>query len=571
MFDFNLPVAAIPADYREFLPTMTTPAVDELLQEYAHGEAEMRRMHDYLMQVENQGTLSSFAYGAQAYYQSSSRSQLWVMDLIDMFDLKRAMNARQEHFWFRLFDLCSLTTVLPTEIWTKWQESFTAWRTRHADIVIPQFDHTSVYSCLSLIESHRANFLSMRVDAVWKALSGWHKTNWGGAFHDRFIIDWMFNESGTTTSKDRSFIDLVNVCSTVMTGAENPFFNAYGELRHARDQHGEWHELLDGALRIKAFKRGTLHCEIHPEISNRLNIALAYLHPNALPDEATLKRPRRRKGFGSAELLNLAVPHQVRGYLAECYEQQGANGLWQLKSSSMIKEERIGNAVRMMIDNVLVQIGGVRCEGAHLFDYAPMDVIKNIVRFGEVPEKISHQYYSTPQDLAMEFVAWSGVHDSDICYETSAGTGGIAKHMPLQTSCVEVDRLRCMSLDKMGFEVKQGDFLMLSPTDLEGEADAVLMNPPFAGRAWQDHFEHAAHFVREGGLVAAILPSGAPGKMPMLSDVAVEYSENMDSRFPDTSISVVFARWRKPSTSIRPTTQVQNGLFDAACAGSDIE
>lgn len=546
MFDFNLPVAAIPAEYREFLPTMTTPAVNELLEVYAKGEDDMRRLHGYLMQSENHSTLSSFAYGAEVYYQSASRSRHWALDMVEMFDLDRAINARQEHFWFRLFDLCSLTTVLPTELWTKWEESFTAWRKPHAEVGIPQFDHTTVYSCLSLIESHRANFLSMRVDAVWKALSGWHKTNWGGAFHDRFIIDWMFNDSGTTTSKDRSFFDLINVCSTVMTGADNPFFNAYGVLRHARENHGEWHELLDGALRIKAFKRGTLHCEVHPEVGNRLNIALAYLHPNALPDEATLKRPRRHKGFGSADLLNLAIPHQVRSYLAGCIETQAKNGLWQLIPGSMIRHDRLSSSIKTMIDSVLAQIGGVRGEDGHLFDYAPLEVVKEIIRTGEIPDKISHQYFSTPQELAMEFVAWSGVEESDICYETSAGTGGIAKHMPLQTSCVEVDRLRCMSLDKMGFEVTQGDFLQLSPDDLSGEVDAVLMNPPFAGRAWQDHFEHAAKFVRDGGLVAAVLPEGARTKMPTIWGVEVDYSAPLKNRFPDASVSVVFAKWRKP-------------------------
>ena len=164
----------------------------------------------------------------------------------------------------------------------------------------------------------------------------------------------------------------------------------------------------------------------------------------------------------------------------------------------------------------------------------------------------------------MEFVAWSGVQDTDTCYETSAGTGGIAKHMPLQTSCVEIDRLRCMSLDKMGFEVKQADFLKLSPLDLEGEADAVLMNPPFAGRAWQDHFEHAAQFVRDGGLVAAILPSGARAKLPELAGVSVEYSEQKDHRFPDASVSVVFAKWRKPAAGLVLNEPAQVQLFDAA-------
>ncbi len=564
MFDFNLPVAAIPADYREFLPSMTTPAVDSILHEYADGEAEMRRLHAYLMRKENHGTLSCFAYGAQVYHQSNAQGRHWSMDLVEMFDLQRAINARKEHYWFKLFDLCSFTNILPSDIWNKWQESFTAWRKPGAMAVLPNFDQKTVYSCLSVIEAHRANFLSMRVDAVWKALSGWHKTNWGGAFHKRFIIDWVFNDYGSTTEKDRSIYDLINLCSTVMTGSEDPFFNLYGELRHAREHHGEWHEVLNGVLRWKAFKRGTLHCEIHPEVANRLNVALAYLHPNALPDEASLKRPRRKSGFGSKNLFSGKVPQQVRGYLSSCMQGQGKDGLWTLRSHACVRSERIGSSILTMIDEVLAQIGGVREGDHHLFDYPPMDVVSQIVKSGEVPEKVSHQFYSTPADLAQEFVSWVGLGESSICYETSAGIGGIAKHMPLQTSCVEVDRLRCMALDKMGFEVKQADFLTLSPDDLNGVVDAVLQNPPFAGRAWQDHFEHGARFVREGGVVAAILPEGAVSKMPELGGVEIEYSAPMEKRFPDASISVVFAKWRRPCVSALQSSPVQAGLFEAA-------
>lgn len=574
MFDFNMPVAAIPEDYREFLPSMATPAIDDMLNEYAEGEVEMRKMHAFLMANENRSILGHFAFGAEVYHQSSSRSSFWASDFFELFDLTRAINARQEHYWFKLFDLCSLTTVLPTEIWEQWSESFKAWRQR-GGAGIPPFDRTTVYRCLSLIEAHRANFFSMRVDAIWKSLSNWHKTNWGGAFHNRFIIDWMYNDWGTTTHKDRAFMDLINACSTVITGADDPFFNSYGWLRAARADHcGEWVELMDGVLRIKAFKRGTLHCEIHPEVANRLNVALAYIHPNALPDEATLKRPRKKSGFGSADLMKTSIPRQVRNYLSGCQQKQRDDGLWQLTSTeSGHILSRLSGAIKGMIDAVVAQVGGVREEKHHVFDYAPMEVIAEIVRTGEVPEKVSHQFYSTPAETALEFVEWVGLDEDAICYETSAGTGGIAKHMPLQTYCVEVDRLRAMALDKMGFEVKHADFLSLAPADLCGEADAVLMNPPFAKGAWKDHIEHAAQFLKEGGTLAAILPEGARSKLPELNGVEVVYSEPMKNRFPDASIAVVFAKWVKPgcaapasshNPSVSQGAATQCDLFKAA-------
>jgi predicted RNA methylase len=231
----------------------------------------------------------------------------------------------------------------------------------------------------------------------------------------------------------------------------------------------------------------------------------------------------------------------------------------------------IGGVVRRMVDEVLSQVGGVRDENIHLFDYPPLEVVRQIVLTGEVPEKVSHQFYSTPAELAKEFVEWVGLAEQGIYYETSAGTGGIAKHMPLQTFCIEVDRLRVIALDSMGFEVKHADFLALAPSDLGGAVDGCIMNPPFAGRAWQAHFEHAVQFVKEGGIIGAILPEGAPYKMPTVQGGEVVYSEPKKNRFPDTSISVVFAKWVKavqsgaaPAEGSVRTVEGQLGLFQAA-------
>lgn len=574
MFDFNLPVKAIPENYREFLPTLTTPAVDELIASYAEGEEEMRRLHEALMKEGTRKTLAMFADGAQVYYQSASHGRSWGVEFMELFDLERAVNARRETYWFKLFDACCLTTVLPADLWNQWSETFTSWRTGKG-LALPPFTHETVYKCLSLIDGHRANFFSMRVDSVWRSLSGWHKTNAGSGFGERFIIDFMFNDWGGTTGKDRAFQDLVNVCTTVLNGADDPFFNAYGELRHARDKHlGEWVELLDGILRIKAFKRGTLHCDVHPEIARRLNVALAYLHPTALHDEATLKKPRRKSGFGSADLMAFKVPRQVRSYLTNAIQLQRDDGLWLLKYAGNYMP-KIGGIIKEMIDSVLAQVGGVPAEEGHLFDYPPMEVVSEIVRKGEVPEARSHQFYATPTEVAKDFVAWVGLDEDASCYETSAGTGNIAKHMPLQTVCVEVDRLRCMVLDKLGFEVKQADFLQLKPEDLNGQVDAVLMNPPFAGRQWQDHVEHGLGFVREGGVLAAILPEGAKTKMPEVDGFAVEYTEVKRNLFDGTSIGVVYARIVKEakakSVPTEPVKQQsgeqgveQFGLFEAA-------
>lgn len=554
MFEFNMPVAYIPENYRAFLPSIPTPAIDELIDTYERGEANMRELHAHIMSDEVRPTLQGFAKGAELYNKSKCKSVYWALDLVEMFDLQKAISARTETFWFELFDLCCLSKVLPSALWEQWRESFQAWRTPGKDgqkhmANIPTFDRSTVMRCLTLIEGHRANFFSMRVDALWKSLSGSHKTNLGSGFHKRFILANAFNEYGSTKNdQQRAIVDLINICSCVLTGADDPFFDVEPILLHARNKEcGEWVDVMEGHLQFRAYMVGTLHVEVHPEIANRLNIALAYLHPNGLTDKIATKRPSRKSGFGSEELIRRPIGGQVRSYLRAVYCSQRADGLWQVTPGhAMFITSAMGSVIKGMIEEVLALIGGQREGNIHLFDYPPKEVIAEIVRTGEVPDKQSYQFYCTTTETAAEFVAWVGAEESAICYETSAGTGAIAKQMPLQTYCVEVDRLRAMALDKMGFEVKQADFLTLSPSDLHGEADYVMMNPPYAGRAWQDHFEHAAKFVRAGGTVAAILPEGAPRKMPTVAGMEVTYTMPKRNRFKDTSIEVVFAKWVRP-------------------------
>ncbi|MFL1449401.1 DUF4942 domain-containing protein [Pseudomonas tritici] len=556
MFEFNMPVAFIPPEYRDFLPSLTTPAVNAMVAEYQDGEAEMRRMHTFMMADKQRSALLRFAEGAAVYFKSKAKRDYWALDLIDMFDLTRAICASKETYWFKLFDMCSLTQILPSDLWEQWKESFEAWRTVGKDGTkatkgIPLFDTESVYRVLTMIEAHRANFLSMRVDALWRSLSPVHKTNFGSGFHKRFIINQVYNEHGNTAHKLRAIMDLVNLCSTVMTGADDPFFDTEAMLTHARKKHcGEWVEVMGGQLNVRAYQVGTLHVEVHPDIASRLNIALAYLHPNGLTDKLAIKPQRRKSGFGAAELVRNAVPDQVRSYLRCVKYKQREDGLWAVVPGVPDYMARhMGGVVKGMIEDVLSQVGGKCEENIHLFDYHPKEVIEEIVKTGEVPNKVSYQFYSTPPELAAEFVKWVGISDTAMCYETSAGTGAIAKQMPLQTHCIEVDRLRAMALDKMGFEVTHADFLALKPSDIFGEADCVLMNPPFADRAWQDHFLHAVRFVRDGGIIGAILPEGAPLKMPHVEGLKVVYSAPKKNQFPDASIEVVFAKWVKAATT----------------------
>ena len=72
--------------------------------------------------------------------------------------------------------------------------------------------------------------------------------------------------------------------------------------------------------------------------------------------------------------------------------------------------------------------------------------------------------------------------------------------------------------------------------------------------------------VREGGTIGAILPEGAPRKMPSIAGIDVVYSEPKKNRFKDASVTVVFAKWVKCHATVlgQVPAHGQMPLFQAA-------
>ncbi|MBL8605202.1 MAG: class I SAM-dependent methyltransferase [Myxococcales bacterium] len=101
--------------------------------------------------------------------------------------------------------------------------------------------------------------------------------------------------------------------------------------------------------------------------------------------------------------------------------------------------------------------------------------------------------------------------------EPSAGEGHLAQGVGdgHDWTLIERDAGRYAILDKADFVRPvmrvEGDFLGIKP-EATGVFDGVVMNPPFAQpgkpQAFAEHIDHALKFVRPGGVLLAIAPSG---------------------------------------------------------------
>lgn len=139
------------------------------------------------------------------------------------------------------------------------------------------------------------------------------------------------------------------------------------------------------------------------------------------------------------------------------------------------------------------------------------DVLPDAVEKGAAKRQASTavakdlQYYPTPAAAAKE-IADIYLKGKSVL-EPSCGDGRLmdAARDSGATSVfgIEVDAGRAEAARRKGFPVLTANFLEVPP---EAKYDFVLMNPPFFGKHWQLHVEHALKFLKPGGVLRAILP-----------------------------------------------------------------
>lgn len=123
------------------------------------------------------------------------------------------------------------------------------------------------------------------------------------------------------------------------------------------------------------------------------------------------------------------------------------------------------------------------------------------------------QFYRTPQAAADRLIARAGIRSGMRILEPSCGDGALLDALSrcarrnrlgdIRATGIEVDPGRAEACRAKGYGVHIGNFLQVSP---KPDFDLVIMNPPFYGKHYQKHVEHARKFLKPGGRILAILP-----------------------------------------------------------------
>ena len=160
------------------------------------------------------------------------------------------------------------------------------------------------------------------------------------------------------------------------------------------------------------------------------------------------------------------------------------------------------------------------------------------------------QYYPTPAAVVERVL--EGLHpqvQGQRILEPSCGCGRFLDGLRKRGSHVvgiEVDAGRAEQCKAKGHRVLIANFLETEPT---ADFDRVVMNPPFYGKHYAQHVEHALKFLKPGGTLTAILPITAQLDHGLLDHHKPKWNDLPVGSFSSsgTNVNTTICTIRKPA------------------------
>jgi hypothetical protein len=523
------------ADEPFFAPA-ATDMVDGLVGQY---QVMRRRIEDLA------ATVTGETVGAIQYFLDGnvdSRDRRYSTSVEKLFAAEGAIAALNSAYWSKALALTDVLDLMPQKRRDEWNKSIIEQAT-------PDFEEETVRSTITDLLNMRSQFLAERVDGLFRSLSGDHVTNVPEGFGKRMIVSRVVNEWSTADHSRAGIINDLRCVIAKFMGRDDPRYDMTArDVTRARKEPGEWVTLDGGALRIRVYKVGTAHLEVHPLMAYRLNQILAHLYPLAIPPQFRARPKKPPKDF---VMMGKPLPFEVLNILAqmkpvrEFVERVGdfRKETRELPNTLDFHHGERPKAAGKVACEVLEGIGGVRQKKGHLrfwqFDYNPGPVVDQIVSSGCVPDQRAHQFYPTPRELAERVVEAAEIQPGHSVLEPSSGQGGLADVIAehgIEPLCIEIAPLNCGVLEAKGRRVLNADFLSWSEA-CSDRFDRIVMNPPFSEGRAKLHTLTAAGLLKPGGLLVAVLPVSHRGQID-IPGYAAEWTAPIENAFPGVSVTV---------------------------------
>jgi hypothetical protein len=493
----------------EFFAPMSSDLVDFLISEFNSSKNKLTELSTIIS--DNHSTVIKY------FVDGNVKEDAHRVDIQNLFELKPAIKSLETEYWNKALRLTDVLDYMPQKRRDDWNISMSAWKQhgyqegKNPEKDLPPFEENIVRDTLQNLLMMRTQFFSERVDGIFRSLSGSHVTNQPEGFSKRMIINHALDAYSYPNYKIAGVInDLRSVVAKFM-GRDDLKFDASTSLLYTlKRMYGEWVPLDGNSLKIKLFKKGTVHLEVHPDMAWRLNSILANLYPMAIPSQFRVKPERKQKSY---ELIQKPLPFAVLEMLPTSPHKELDSNSKSIIVPNTLVISSYGRDKQLVaeVESVLESIGGVKqTKGYFLFDYEPSSIISEIKLMGCIPNFKSFQYYPTPTELADKVIELADIQETHSVLEPSAGQGNLVDTIEDKSriTCIEVSLLHSKILEEKGFNVINEDFLEHSKIDIK-VYDRIIMNPPFSEGRWQSHLLAAYNKLNRNGKLVAILPESA--------------------------------------------------------------
>ncbi|SDH43415.1 protein of unknown function [Vibrio xiamenensis] len=457
-------------------------------------------------------------------YVSSDSSRFYPRDKVD------ALKQLTISSWKSLLHTTGIYDVMPQLRKDEWNNQ--------KDWI--EFSEDNIKATLFALLQEQGKFTAEKVEGCFLGLSKAHVTNRPEGFYKRCIFELSYNDYSFIDSRLANIHDLrYLICQ--LTKREFSFFTEHHtyQLLNRVPKDGQWYEIDGGAWKIRRYLKGTAHIEFHPDIAWQLNSILATIYGAAIPEKH--RKPVKVRKAKEVKLRQDLLPLEVISKLADLRPSSGRNKPQNGYSYYFHSYDVDKHLVREM-HKVLTLIGGKKqSSGSYLYDYDITNVLSEVIRTGQIPDKFSHQYYPTNEELAQTAVDMLNIGPNELTLEPSAGQGGIAKFLPSDSHLVEVCELNCRILNEKGFENVINDDFIKYAKETTHRYDNIAMNPPFSENRALVHLTAALNLLNYTGCLVAILPASAVNyELP--DGFEYSFSKPIENQFEGTSVTVVMLK-----------------------------
>ncbi|EOS8137693.1 DUF4942 domain-containing protein [Escherichia coli] len=535
-------------DYRQEMNV-----IHEIVTECEKEISFMYQVHDFVYGDERHNMINRLLRLNHRPDEDRSRLNRVWLDNVDLEWVKQNIWAE---YWRKVTDMTNVLLIMPASRRDEWREQFiegkqevtktdrTGYQMKVKEFVgVPEFKAETVIPTMLNLLNDRHKYLSERVYGLFKALSPAHKTNKTNGFSERLIIadciSDFWRDSVSVNYRKEDYIDDLRVLLHFFAHKEFITINRTAEVLsaayRANDcQSGDWMNVDGNLMRVKMFKNGNVHFEIHPDVAWKLNEVLAYSMPAAIPAPCrTAPKTRAPKQFG---LIQKTISVPVRTALRDGRLSKD-KGVWYFSDSALQKLQM------EELERTLSFIGGVQEKKHWQFPYEIDHTLNTIVATGLIPDTKSHQFYPTPRLIAEYVARATELKPGEKLLEPHAGRGDLLAYINADledVTCIEIAPLFADILRGKGYtNTICCDFIKWSEDNAGYQFDKIVMNPPYSLGRHRVHTLAALGHLKVGGRLVAVLPGTAPILDWMTMDNYVyARGKSFTNEFEDTGITV---------------------------------